>query len=60
MESEPVIDDDPDIFKAEMQHFVDCCNGKTDCIPNAHQGTEIMRILNAIYKSAETGAEIRF
>lgn len=59
-ETEPVIDDDPDIFRAELQHFVDCCNGKTDCIPNAHEGSEIMKILNAIYESAETGAEIRF
>ena len=60
VESEPTIDNDSDLFKAELQHFVDCCNGKADCIPNAHEGSEIMKILNAIYESAEKGTEIRF
>ena len=60
VESEPVIHDDPDIFKAELQHFVDCCNGQANCITNAHEGSKIMKILNAIYESAEKGIEIRF
>ena len=30
------------------------------CIPNAHEGTLIMRIMNAIYESAEKGTEILF
>ena len=53
-------DDDPEIFKSELQHFVDCCNGVANCIPNAHEGTQIMRIMNAIYESAEKGTEILF
>ena len=60
VEDEPVINDDPEIFKAELQHFVDCCNGVANCIPNAHEGTQIMRIMNAIYESAEKGTEILF
>ena len=39
---------------------LDCCDGKAECNTNAHQGTELIRIMNAIYKSAETGKEILF
>lgn len=60
VETEPVINDNPEIFRSELQHFVDCCNGVANCIPNAHEGTQIMRILNAIYESAEKGTEILF
>lgn len=60
VESEPVINNDTNIFEAELQHFVDCCNGQANCITNAHEGSEIMKILNAIYESAEKGVEIRF
>ena len=60
VELEPKIHDDPDPFKPEIQHFVDCCNGKTECIPNSSEGSQIMKILNAIYESASTGMEIVF
>lgn len=60
VESEPEIHPDSQLFKAELQHFVDCCNGIANCIPNAHEGSEIMKILNAIYESAEKGTEILF
>lgn len=60
MESSPIIKERGPDFKAELQHFVDCCNGRAECICNAHQGTEIIRIINAIYESAETGKEIVF
>ena len=60
VKSEPNIYDDPDLFTPEIRHFVDCCTGKAKCIPNAEEGTQIMRILNAIYESAATGSEIVF
>lgn len=60
MESEPLINDNTDAFVTELKHFVDCCNGKVNCIPNAHEGSEIMKVLNAIYESAEKGVEILF
>lgn len=60
MVSHPIIKDGGPDFKAELQHFVDCCNGEAECICNAHQGSEIIKILNAIYESAETGKEIVF
>ena len=57
---EPVIYDKSRHFEDEIQHFVDCCHGDAQCISNASQGTQIIRILNAIYESAETGREILF
>ena len=46
------------MFGAEMNHFVDCCLNGTKCIAPAKDGLEIMKILDAIYKSAETGHEV--
>lgn len=43
----------------EIEHFVDCVrNGKEPLSP-AREAVEIMKILDAIYKSAETGSEIK-
>ncbi len=56
----PMIAESGKHFNAEIQHFVDCCHGDAQCIPNASEGTQIIRILNAIYESAETGREILF
>ena len=58
VESSPMITAPPNNFETEIRHFVDCCNDMAECIPNAHQGSEIVRILNAIYESTETGREI--
>ncbi len=58
--SQPVITEAPNHFELEIRHFLDCCNGQAQCIPNAHEGAEIVRILCAIYESAETGNEILF
>ena len=46
------------MFGAEMHHFVDCCLNGTKCIAPAKDGLEIMKILDAIYKSGEAGHEI--
>ena len=58
--SEPVITSNVNNFETELRHFVDCCENNTPCIPNAHQGTQLIRIMRAIYESAETGKEILF
>ena len=50
--------DDPQCFYNEINHFVDCALGRCACIAPAEDGVEIMRILNAIYESAETGKEV--
>ncbi|MBQ8340674.1 MAG: Gfo/Idh/MocA family oxidoreductase [Clostridia bacterium] len=48
-----------DAFMKEINHFVDClCDEKTVCRAPAEDGVELMRILTAIYKSAECGHEV--
>jgi predicted dehydrogenase len=60
VESQPVIAEKPNNFYMEIRHFLDCCHGKATPNSNARQGTELIRILNAIYESAATGKEILF
>lgn len=57
---QPMVTESGKHFPAQIRHFVDCCYGDAQCIPNASEGTQIIRILNAIYESAETGREILF
>jgi len=47
-----------DAFADEVRHFVDCSQGKVECKSPAEDGVELMKILRAIYKSAETGHEV--
>lgn len=47
------------LFEREIKHFVDCIDGKTTCIAPAQDGIEIMKILDAIYESAETKSEVK-
>lgn len=42
----------------ETDHFVSCIREGTPCISPAKDGVEMMRILEAIYKSGETGHEV--
>ena len=47
------------LFQNEINHYVDCIkSGATECKSPAEDGIEIMRILMAIYESAETGHEV--
>ncbi len=46
------------LFQNEINHFIDCFSGNTSCISPAQDGIELMRILDAAYKSAETGHEV--
>lgn len=46
------------MFKKEMTNFIDAINGDCECIAPAQDGVEIMKILCAAYKSAETGHEV--
>jgi len=46
------------IFEREINHFVDCVQGKAECIAPACDGIELMGILDAVYESARTGHEV--
>ncbi len=50
----------PDVsgFYAEVAHFVECILKDKEPTATAEQGLEITRILEALYKSAETGKEV--
>lgn len=50
--------DDSKLFVNEMAHFVDCIRNNTPCRAPAEDGIDMMKILKAIYKSAETGHEV--
>lgn len=45
-------------FIEEIKHFVSCIVDGTECLNPAEDGLELMKIIDAIYKSAETGHEV--
>lgn len=46
------------LFEGEINHFVNCVRTGEPCRSPAEDGVTIMKILDAIYKSAETGHEV--
>jgi len=48
----------PPTFTSAQGHFADCILNDTEPDASAEDGVEIMRILDAIYASAESGREI--
>ncbi len=46
------------LFEKEVDHFIDCIQGKCPCMSPAEDGYELMRILTAAYESAATGHEV--
>ncbi|MGN1410195.1 MAG: Gfo/Idh/MocA family protein [Eubacteriales bacterium] len=46
------------IFNNEIRSFVDASEGKCECKAPAEDGVILMKILDAIYKSAETGKSV--
>ena len=60
MDAEPVLTAPCDSFYNEINHFVDCCLNGTECLVKPWQAVEVMKIISAIYESAETGKEILF
>ncbi len=45
-------------FNSEIKHFVDAAEGKCKCAAPAEDGVALMKILDAIYKSAELGRSV--
>lgn len=46
------------MFLAEITHFIDCVQNGTTCRAPAEDGVILMKMIDAIYKSAETGHEV--
>lgn len=46
------------LFEREIQHFVSCFGEGLPCRAPAEDGLTLMRILDAVYRSAETGHEV--
>ncbi|MBQ9974209.1 MAG: Gfo/Idh/MocA family oxidoreductase [Oscillospiraceae bacterium] len=60
MQSSPVLTAEKNGMMDEIAHFVDCCVNGTECICKPEHAVEVMRIITALYESAETGKEIVF
>ena len=45
-------------FSNEINHFVECCKEGRQTIAPVADGVEVMKMLQAIYESAETGKEV--
>jgi len=62
VDTKPVIDpsryDFQYIFDQEIAHFIECVRNGAPCRNPAEEGLELMRILDAIYRSAKEGEEI--
>lgn len=46
------------LFENEINHYIDCIQGRAACIAPAADGVTLMKILDAIYESARTGHEV--
>ena len=46
------------LFEKEIDHFVDCVEGRAECIAPAEDGVILMQILDAVYESSRTGHEV--
>ncbi len=58
-EVHPVLDE-TDVYQEEINHFVDCCVNGTECMCKMEDAITLMEIIDAIYKSAETGMPVIF
>ena len=50
---------DSSIYQAEVDHFIDCLKGK-ECMIKPSEAVTLMEIIDAIYKSADTGLPVVF
>ena len=61
VDTKPIIWDElaTPAHEANIRHFVDVVNGDAEPIFVPQQGVNMVKILNAIYESAETGREVK-
>ena len=61
-EARLITDEDTDFeaaFNMEVSHFIDCIRNRTACISHIDDGVKVMAVIDAIYKSADTGECIK-
>ena len=46
------------MFDEEIEHFIHCITDNIPCLSPAHDGVELMKIIDAIYESARLGHEV--
>lgn len=46
------------IFQNEINHFVDCVMNNTECMIPAQDGLNVMKVLDSMYASAQSGHEV--
>ena len=46
------------MFQKEIDHYISCVMDSTPCRAPAEDGVALMKILDAVYRSAETGHEV--
>lgn len=49
----------PKVRENRMAHFIDCVLGKAEPYVNPEESLKVQRILDALYRSSETGREVR-
>ncbi|MCR8635937.1 Gfo/Idh/MocA family protein [Paenibacillus radicis (ex Xue et al. 2023)] len=47
-------------FQAEINHFIDCCQGNAELLSPVEDGVEMLKILSGIYQSAAEGKEVEW
>lgn len=60
VETKPVIENNVNPYDGEVNHFVECCMNHTKCICEGWQAIELMKIIEGIYQSAETGQVVSY
>ena len=46
------------LFESEIEHFVDCVHNRCKCLSPAEDGVELMKIIDAVYRSSKKGKEV--
>ena len=55
----PVYIPETNMFEGEMRAFIDCIRNDTEPPAPAEQALMVMKILDGLYESSESGAEVR-
>lgn len=45
-------------FEREIKNFVDAVEGEAECLATAEDGVVLMKVIDAVYRSAETGKSV--